>query len=406
MKSRTGPLSGLRILEIGHYVAAPFAGRILADLGAEVVKVEHPGVGDPARYWGALWENRSIWWSVHARNKRSMTLDLKKPEGRDLLLKLAEKSDAVLENFRPGQLERWGLGPEELARANPDCITVRISGYGQNGPYRNKPAFGLIGEAMGGIRYLTGYPNAAADMPPIRTGVSLGDSLAGLYGVIGVLAGLYSRGKRANRSAQVVDVALYESVFSLMEGSLPEYGLLGKVRQPSGSALPTAAPSNSYLTSDRFWICIAANSDPILARLAMLIGRPDIPADPRFVTNDARVANAAALDAIIAEWVGGRTVREVEDQLEGADVPCCRIYSIADCAADPHFIDRGMVQTVDDPSLGGKVLHPGIVPRFEGQDTCDIQPGPALGADTDAILRKLVGLSEAEISRLRGMEVV
>lgn len=406
MSIRTGPLTGLRILEIGHYVAAPFAGRILADLGAEVIKVEPPDVGDPARYWGALWGKQSIWWSVHARNKRSLTLNLKKTEGKEILLKLAQESDAVLENFRPGQLERWGLGPEELARANASCVTVRISGYGQDGPYRDKPAFGLIGEAMGGIRYLTGYPNAAVELPPVRTGVSLGDSLAGLYGVIGVLSGLYSRGKSAVASAQVVDVALYEAVFSLMEGSLPEYGLLGKVRQPSGSALPTAAPSNSYRTSDRCWICIAANSDLILARLAKLIERPDIPTDPRFTTNEVRVANAAELDAIIAEWVVKRSMDEVEDLLEAADVPCCRIYSIADCASDPHFIARGMVRKVDDLALGREVLHPGVIPRFVDQPMQDIQPGPALGADTDAILSELIGFSAGDIASLRALGVI
>lgn len=399
-----GPLQGLRVIELGHFVAAPFAGRILADLGAEVIKIEPPSGGDPARRWGAMKGDRSIWWSVHARNKRSITIDLKSAEGRDLVLDLVRESDALIENFRPGQLERWGLGPDVLRQTNPDCVVVRISGFGQNGPYRDKPAFGLIGEAIGGIRYLTGYPKETSDLPPVRVGVSLGDSVSGLYAVIGVLAGVFAR--QAGRStSQPVDVALYESVFSLLEGALPEYALLGVVRQPTGSALPTAAPSNSYRALDGEWICIGGNSDRIFERLAALIGRPELAADPRFISNDRRVANMAELDGIIGEWVGRYPATDVEEMLEKADVPACRIYTVADCAEDEHFKERGMIRSVEDPALG-PTLHPGIVPRFAELVDAPLQPGPDLGSDTASVLESVVGYDDKRISALRRKGVV
>jgi crotonobetainyl-CoA:carnitine CoA-transferase CaiB-like acyl-CoA transferase len=404
MASDSAPLAGLRVLEIGHFVAAPFAGRILADLGAEVIKIEPPVGGDPARRWGSMVGDRSIWWSVHARNKKSVTVDLKSPEGRQIILALAKSSDGIIENFRPGQLEKWGLGPDDIAAVNPDCTIARISGFGQTGPYRDKPAFGVIGEAIGGIRYLTGYPKDEVDLPPVRAGVSLGDSVAGLYAVIGILAGFAAR-KLGNTSPRQVDVALYEAIFSLLEGALPEFGLLGIVRQPTGSGLPTAAPSNTYRTLDGQWLCIAGNSEPILQRLAHLIGRPDILEDVRFSSNDKRVANAKALDDIITEWTIQHNAKDAEAALEKADVPCCKIYTIADCAHDPHFNDRGMVRVVNDPGLG-QALHPGIVPRFAGSHESGIRPGPALGADTDQVLGELMGLNAAQIAGLRDAKVI
>ena len=399
MTQTAGPLQGLRVIELGHFIAAPFAGRVLADLGAEVIKIEPPEGGDPARRWGAMKSGRSIWWSVHARNKRSIAVDLKSSEGRDLVLDLVRRADALIENFRPGQLERWRLGPEVMRQANPDCVIVRISGFGQNGPYRDKPAFGLIAEALGGIRYLTGYPKDVVDLPPVRVGVSLGDSVSGLYAVIGVLAGVFAR--QAGRAPTgAVDVALYESVFSLLEGALPEYGLLGKVRQPTGSTIATAAPSNSYRAGDGVWVCIGGNSDRIFERLAALISQPELVHDPRFCTNDARVAHMTELDAIIGAWVGRYPADEAESLLESADVPACRIYTIADCAGDPHFRARGMIRSILDPALG-ETLHPGIVPRFEGAGEATLCPGPDLGSDTDSILETIAGYDPERVARLR-----
>ncbi len=277
-----GPLRGLRVLELGHYIAGPFCTRILADLGAEVIKVEPPG-GDPVRGWGAKRDGHPVWFSIHGRNKLCVELDLKRE--RETALRLASRADALVENFRPGQLERLGLGPEALHAANPRLVLARISGYGQNGPYRDKPAFGAIGEAMGGIRHLTGHPAAASDLPPPRTGISIGDDLAGMYAAIGLLAAVYQRDVTGTGKGRIIDVSLVESVVSLMEGMLPEYALDGRVRQPAGAAIATAAPTNTYPTSDGRWLCIAGNSDPIFRRLMAAIGRPDLADDPRFADN-------------------------------------------------------------------------------------------------------------------------
>ncbi len=404
MAPSAGPLEGLRVIELGHFVAAPFAGRILADLGAEVIKIEPPGDGDPVRRWGAMKDGRSIWWSVHARNKHSIAIDVKSPEGRDLVLDLVREADALIENYRPGQLERWGLGPEVLRAANPDCVVVRVSGFGQTGPYRDKPAFGVIGEALGGIRHLTGYPKEVADLPPVRVGVSLGDSVSGLYAVIGVLAGVFAGG-RGRAPGAPVDVALSEAVFSLMDGTLPEYSALGVVRQPMGSAIPAAAPTNTYRTGDGEWFLIAANSDRIFERLTAAIGRPELARDPRFDTNDVRVAHMRELDGIIADWAASKPSKEIEALLAAAEVPGSRIYTIADCAADEQFRARGMVRRVDDPALG-PLLHPGVVPRFQEQVGAPVQPGPDLGRDTDAVLGRLPGYDAERIARLRRSGVV
>jgi formyl-CoA transferase len=398
-----GPLAGLRILELGHFVAAPFATRLLGDLGAEVIKIEPPG-GDPVRQWGARHQGHAPWWSVHARNKKCITLDLKKPEARAIVLDLVRHCDALVENFRPGQLAKLGLGREELLAARPDLVIARISGYGQDGPGRDKPAFGVIGEAIGGLRYLTDHPPGTSDLPPVRVGISLGDSVAGLYAAFGVVAALLRRSRGGKPSAEI-DVALTESVFSLLEGALPEYGSLGTIRQPAGGGIATAAPTNAYRARDGIWVLIAANSDPLFRRLAGLMGQPALADEPRFAGNQARVQHVAELDAIIGAWAATIDGRALEAMLEQAGVPATRAYTIADCADDPQFRARGMVQQVDDP-LHGTMLHPGVVPRIDDQAPAPRSTGPGIGADNEAVLGGLLGLDQARIAALRAEGIV
>jgi formyl-CoA transferase len=388
---RSGPLTGLKVVELGHYVAAPFCTRILADLGAEVVKVEPPG-GDPFRGWGEAKDGHSLWFSIHGRNKLSIELDLKKD--RETLLKLAARADVLVENMRAGQLERLKIGPAELHAVNPRLVIARISGYGQDGPYRDKPAFGAIGEAIGGLRHLTGHPSGATDLPPPRCGISISDDLAGLYAAIGLLAAVWERDAVGSGKGRVIDVNLVDSVFSLMEGMLPEYALDGRVRQPVGAAIPTASPTNTYACADGRWLCIAGNSDPIFARLMTAIGRPELAKDPAYATNGLRCRNRDALDTAIAAWTRTLPAREAEEILERADVPCSRLFDIADCATDPHFLARKAVQPVDDPLIG-PTLHPGPVIRMDGEAPEDVVrwTGPALGAHTDFVLRTLLGLT-------------
>jgi formyl-CoA transferase len=387
---RTGPLTGLKVVELGHYVAAPFCTRILADLGAEVVKVEPPG-GDPFRGWGESKDGHSVWFSIHGRNKLSIELDLKKD--RETLLKLAARADVLVENMRAGQLERLKIGPAELHAVNPRLVIARISGYGQDGPYRDKPAFGAIGEAIGGLRHLTGHPSGATDLPPPRCGISISDDLAGLYAAIGLLSALWERDARGSGKGRVIDVNLVDSVFSLMEGMLPEYALDGRVRQPVGAAIPTASPTNTYACADGRWLCIAGNSDLIFARLMTAIGRRDLAEDPAYATNGLRCQNRETLDTAIAAWTGTLSARDAEEILERADVPCSRLFDIADCAGDPHFLARKAVQSVDDPLIG-RTLHPGPVIRMDGEAPEDVVrwTGPAAGAHTDFVLETLLGL--------------
>lgn len=406
----SGPLAGLRIIELGHFIAAPFCTRVLADLGADVIKVEPPGRGDPVRTWGDIPEGEdvSVWWSVHGRNKRSLTVDLKQPAGIDLVKRLIAGADAVVENFKPGQLAKWGLGPDDIAAANPEAILVQISGYGQTGPYSKRAAFGVIGEAVGGIRHLTGYPADVSDLPPVRTGVSFGDSVAGLYGAIGLLAALFEKNAGRGRPGRRVDVALTESVLSLLEGCLPEYGHFGKIRQPQGATIPTTAPSNAYPSKDGRWFLIGANSDALFRRLCGAMGREELLEDPRFADNPVRVRNAKALDAEIAAWTQTKTLDELERIVADADIPSSRIYDMADIAADPQYQERGMVAEVDDPRLG-KVLHPGIVPRIDGGGLPGggvRWTGPAVGQHDEEILGDLLGLSDAEIARLKEEKVI
>ncbi len=396
-----GPLAGLRVLELGHFVAAPFCTRLLGDLGAAVIKVEPPGAGDPVRQWGARHKGQSAWWSVHARNKRCITLDLKKPKAREIVLKLAAGCDALVENFRPGQLDRMGLTEAALRAANPGLVIARISGYGQDGPQRDRAAFGVIGEAVGGLRHLTNHPPGTTDLPPVRVGISIGDSVAGIYAAFGIMAALWKRDaqKRGDGRGRSLDVALTESIFSLLEGALPEYGALGKIKQPTGGGIATAAPTNAYRARDGVWVLIAANSDPLFRKLAAVMSRPELAEDPRFQGNQARCANVVALDAEIGLWTAQHDGAALEALLEAADVPVTRAYTVADCAADPQFRHRGMVREVEDAQLG-PMLHPGIVPMLPEDPGAIRWAGPPVGAHNDAVFGEL-GLDAAEIAALR-----
>jgi crotonobetainyl-CoA:carnitine CoA-transferase CaiB-like acyl-CoA transferase len=400
-----GILSGLRILEIGHFVAAPFCTRLLADLGADIIKIEPPS-GDPVRQWGQQVNGTSLWWSIHGRNKRSVTLNLKHPEATSIVRRLVAGCDAVVENFRPGQLAKLGLSDEVLRSVKSDLVIAHISGFGQDGPYRDRAAFGVIGEAIGGLRHLTNHPPGVSDLPPVRTGISIGDSLAGLYTAFGIMAALWQRDRiSGDRQGRTLDVALTDAVLSLMEGMLPEYGALGAVRQPTGSAIPTAAPSNAYPTADGKWILIAANSDPLFARLAALIGQPDLARDPRFVGNRTRVQNAAELDRMIGAWTSQLGVAEVDRCLTEADIPCTQVYTAAECAADPQFRHRGMVREVEDPQLG-QVLHAGIVPHVPETPGVIRWPGPPVGAHTEEVLGEILGLQPTQLETLRQEGVI
>ena len=376
-----GPLAGLRVLELGQLIAGPFAAKTLADFGADVIKIEPPGAGDPLRQWRLLKDGTSVWWQVQARNKRSVVLDLKDPVAQDVVRCLADECDVLIENFRPGAMEGFGLAPESLIERNPRLIVLRVSGYGQTGPYRDKPGFGVVAEAMGGLRHLSGAPGQV----PVRVGVSIGDTLAALHGVIGILLALQER-QRSGRG-QVVDVALYEAVFNCMESLLPEYSAFGVVRQPAGSALPGIAPSNAYRCSDGFAL-VAGNGDSIFKRLMAAIGRDDLGQDPQLADNTGRVARVEEIDAAIGEWTATRTVAEVLAALDAAAVPAGRIYTVADIAADPHYQARGMLQTVTLAD-GTSLAVPGIVPKLSRTPGGHRRNAPTLGQDTDAVLGAL-----------------
>jgi len=389
-----GPLQGIRVVEIGTLIAAPFAARLMAEFGADVVKIEAPQTGDPLRKWRKLHEGTSLWWYLQSRNKKSVCVNLKSPEGVEIVKRLAAEADVVIENLRPGALEKLGIGWDVLHAINPKLTMVRISGYGQSGPYRDRPGFGAIGEAMGGIRYTTGEVDGA----PARVGVSLGDSLASLHGVIGALMSLL-RVKTGQGEGQVVDVSLVESVFNLMESLVPEYDLLGHVRERSGGALPGIAPSNTYPTEDDGYVVIAGNSDPIFRRLMQVIGRPDLADDPALAHNDGRVRHCATLDDAIAAWTSHHSTQDVLAALEGADVPAGRIYSVADIVADPHYQARDMLLQAQLPG-GASVKMPGIVPKLSDTPGEVRWSGPALGEHTGSVLSEL-GFAGEEIERLR-----
>lgn len=393
------PLQGIRVLEIGTLIAAPFAARLLGEFGAEVIKIEALGQGDPLRKWRKLHDGTSLWWYLQSRNKKSLALDLKAAEGLAIVKRLLADTDVLIENLRPGALEKLGLGWDELHALNPRLTLVRISGYGQSGPYRDRPGFGAIGEAMGGIRYTTGEQGSA----PARAGVSLGDSLASLHAVMGALLSLFN--VRANGGVgQVVDVSLVESVFNLMESLVPEYDLLGHVRERSGGALPGIAPSNTYRTADGAFVVIAGNSDPIFRRLMQAIGRADLGEAEAFAHNDGRAAQSAQLDDAIEAWTRRHPIDQVLATLEAAEVPAGRIYSVADIVNDPHYLARDMLLDSQLPD-GTPVRMPGIVPKLSDTPGRVDWQGPALGEHTDALLAGL-GLSPDEIIGLRAKGVV
>jgi formyl-CoA transferase len=396
--SQAGPLAGLKVIELGQLIAGPFAAKTLADFGADVVKVEAPGSGDPLRKWRLLKDGTSVWWQVQSRNKRSLALDLREAEGQAIVRQLAAEADVLIENFRPGAMEGWGLGPDALLAANPRLVMLRISGYGQTGPYRNRPGFGVVAEAMGGLRHLTAEPGRV----PVRVGVSIGDTLAALHGVIGILLALHDR--NATGQGQVIDVALYEAVFNCMESLLPEYSAFGAVRGPAGSALPGIAPTNAYLCKDGGYALIAGNGDSIFRRLMTLIGREDLANDPALADNAGRVARVAELDAAIGAWTAQRTVDEVLAALAQASVPAGKIYTVADIAADPHYQARGMLQQVRMED-GSTLAVPGIVPKLSRTPGGHRRNAPALGQDTEGVLRE-IGLTPQQIRALRERGIV
>ncbi|WP_087751910.1 CaiB/BaiF CoA transferase family protein [Paraburkholderia caledonica] len=390
----SGPLQGIRVVEIGTLIAAPFAARLMAEFGADVVKIEAPETGDPLRKWRKLHEGTSLWWYLQSRNKKSVCVNLKSADGVEIVKRLAAEADVIIENLRPGALERLGIGWDVLHAINPKLTMVRISGYGQSGPYRDRPGFGAIGEAMGGIRYTTGEVDGA----PARVGVSLGDSLASLHGVIGALMSLL-RVKTGQGEGQVVDVSLVESVFNLMESLVPEYDLLGHVRERSGGALPGIAPSNTYPTEDDGYVVIAGNSDPIFRRLMQAIGRADLADDPALAHNDGRARHCAMLDEAIAAWTSHHSTSDVLAALERAEVPAGRIYSVADIVSDPHYQARDMLLQAQLPG-GASVKMPGIVPKLSDTPGEVRWQGPTLGEHTGSVLSEL-GFATEEIERLR-----
>ncbi|PUE57829.1 formyl-CoA transferase [Limnohabitans sp. Rim8] len=391
-------LTGLKVVELGQLIAGPFAAKTLADFGADVVKIETPKTGDPLRKWRLLKDGTSVWWQVQSRNKRSVALDLKDVAAQDIVRQLVKDADVLIENFRPGAMEGWGLGPDELLALNPRLIMLRISGYGQTGPYRDKPGFGVVAEAMSGLRHLTAEPGRV----PVRVGVSIGDTLASLHGVIGILMALQER--QTSGQGQVIDVALYEAVFNCMESLLPEYSAFGAVREAAGSALPGIAPSNAYRCQDEGYVLIAGNGDSIFKRLMHTMGRDDLGNDPELTDNAGRVKRVVEIDAAIGVWTAQRTVAQVLEALDQAAVPAGRIYTVADIAADPHYQARGMIQHVqmDD---GTSLAVPGIIPKLSRTPGSHRRNAPTIGQDTDAVLNE-IGLTPTQIQALKDKGIV
>ena len=387
-------LAGIRVLELGQLIAGPFAAKTLADFGAEIIKVESPGEGDPLRKWRVLHEGTSVWWQAQSRNKQSVVIDLRKPEGQALARRLAESADVLIENFRPGTMEKWGMGWDVLSAANPKLIMLRVSGYGQSGPKRDEPGFAAIAEAMGGLRYLTGEPGRV----PSRAGLSLGDTIAGLHGALGVLLALYERDAK-NGKGQMIDVALYESVFNLTESLLPEYAAAGVIRQPAGGALHGIVPSNAYPCNDGQYVLIAANGDSIFKRLMHVIGRDDLGEDPSLARNDGRVARGAEIDAAITAWTQTQTLDAALDALTKGEIPSGRIYTVQDIANDPHYAARGVIEQVTS-AQGLTVSMPGILPKLSATPGAVRHRAPVLGEHTDDVLCKL-GFTPSEVEGLR-----
>ena len=387
------PLAKLKVVEMGQLIAGPFAAKTLADFGADVIKIEPPKVGDALRKWRLLKDGTSIWWQVQSRNKRSLSLDLKEAEAQDIVRTLLKEADVLIENFRPGTLEGWGLDPEKLLEINPRLIVLRISGYGQTGPYRDKPGFGVVAEAMGGLRHLTAEPGRV----PVRVGISIGDTLASLHGVIGILLALQER--HNSGKGQIIDIALYEAVFNCMESLLPEYSAFGEVRQAAGSALPGIAPTNAYQCADGGYVLVAGNGDSIFKRLMTVIGRDDLGNDPQLENNDGRVKRVAELDQAIGEWAKTLSTTKALEVLDSVAVPAGRIYTVADIANDPHYKARENIQTIQMKD-GSKVDVPGVIPKLSRTPGSIKTLAPDIGQNTDEVL-KSIGLTDDQVASLK-----
>ncbi len=398
-----GPLAGIRVIELGTLLAGPFTGRLLGDMGAEIVKVEAPGKPDPLRDWGhARYEGRSLWWPIQSRNKKCITLNLRVERGQELLLELVKRSDALVENFRPGTLEKWNLGYDRLSEANPGLVLARVSGYGQTGPYADRAGFASVAEAMGGLRYINGFPGE----PPPRTGISLGDSLAAMFAAQGILAALYRRDALGDGRGQVVDVSLMEACFALLESAVPEYDRLGIVRQPGGTGLKGVAPSNIFKSRDGTWVVIAANQDNVFRRLCEAMGQPELSDDSRFASHLARGENQEKIEGIIAAWASQHDAREIDAVLNEAGVVCGPIYTIAEIFEDPQYRAREMLVQHEDPEFG-PYLGPGIVPKFSGTPGAVRWSAPwQEGSHNSDVYGGLLGLSERELEELRAEGVL
>jgi formyl-CoA transferase len=395
------PLEGVRVLEMGQLLAGPFASVLLAWFGAEVIKIEPPGIGDPLRRWRKVHNGTALWWYILGRNKKCVTLNLKDPRGQEIVKQLAGKVDVVLENFKPGTLEKWGLGYEELKTINPKLIMARVSGYGQTGPYAARPGYANVAEGFSGMRYVTGFP----DRPPARPNLSLGDTLAGLHAALGILMSLYHRDARGTGQGQIVDVAIYEACFNMMESLIPEYDKLGEIRERQGSKLSGIVPTNTYPTKDGKYIIIGGNGDTIFKRLMTAAGREDLANDPRLAHNDGRVEYEPMIDAALAEWTGNHTYDELFAALEKAEVPTGPIYNAADIVNDPHYQARGMFEDADLGD-GETVKLPTFVPKLSETPGGTNWIGPALGAHNQEVYGKLLGMSDGEISRLAADGVI
>ncbi|MEN1968332.1 CoA transferase [Lentibacillus sp. N15] len=394
-------LEGVKVLELGSLIAGPFAGRLMAEFGADVIKVEPPGKGDPLRDWRHIYEGTSLWWRLQSRNKKSITVNLKSEAGQEIIQSLVKECDILVENFRPGTMEKWNLGYETLSAINPGLVMVRVSGYGQTGPYRDKTGFGSVGESIGGLRYITGYP----DQPPVRVGISLGDSLAAMYSVMGAMMALYHRDVKGTGKGQMIDVSLYEAVFSLMEGALPEFDKLGAIRERTGSSLPGIAPSNTYQCKDGKYIVIGGNGDAIFKRLMEAVGRPELAEEARFQRNSGRASEADFLDEVIENWTKTVDLQTALDILDKKEVPAGPIYSIKDIVNDPHYLSRGMIE---DFKLNEKesLKIPGVVPKMSETPGETKWLGPDLGQHTDEVLENWLAYDDKKIAQLKEQGII